>query len=49
MTFHVLSWLLDQEPADYVLSDTVLVTDDGGELLTTVPRATHRHPRLTAV
>jgi Xaa-Pro aminopeptidase len=38
MTFHVLSWLLDQEPADFVLSDTVLVTDDGGQLLTTVPR-----------
>jgi Xaa-Pro dipeptidase len=23
MTFHVLSWLRDQEPADYVLSDTI--------------------------
>jgi Xaa-Pro dipeptidase len=38
MTFHVLSWLLDQEPADFVLSDTVLVTDDGGQLLTDVTR-----------
>jgi Xaa-Pro dipeptidase len=38
MTFHVLSWLLDQEPADFVLSDTVLVTDRGGELLTDVSR-----------
>jgi Xaa-Pro dipeptidase len=38
MTFHVLSWLLDQEPADYVLSDTVLVTPEGGQLLTTVSR-----------
>jgi Xaa-Pro dipeptidase len=38
MTFHVLSWLLDQEPADYVLSDTVLVTADGGQLLTSVSR-----------
>ena len=38
MTFHVLSWLLDQEPADFVLSDTVLVTDDGGQLLTTASR-----------
>ena len=38
MTFHVLSWLLDQEPADFVLSDTVLVTEHGGELLTKGPR-----------
>ncbi|MDQ4054833.1 MAG: Xaa-Pro peptidase family protein [Actinomycetota bacterium] len=38
MTFHVLSWLLDQEPADFVLSDTVLATDDGGQPLTTVSR-----------
>lgn len=38
MTFHVLSWLLDQEPADFVLSDTVLATDDGGQLLTDVSR-----------
>ena len=37
MTFHVLSWLLDQEPADFVLSDTVLATDEGGQLLTTSP------------
>lgn len=38
MTFHVLSWLLDQEPADYVLSDTMLVTADGAEILTTTRR-----------
>lgn len=38
MTFHVLSWLLDQQPADYVLSDTMLVTADGGEILTTTRR-----------
>ena len=38
MTFHVLSWILDQEPADFVLSDTVLVTPDGGEILTTTRR-----------
>ena len=38
MTFHVLSWLLNTEPADYVLSDTVLVTIEGGQLLTTVSR-----------
>ncbi|HYY78774.1 MAG TPA: Xaa-Pro peptidase family protein [Actinomycetes bacterium] len=38
MTFHVLSWLLGQGPADYVVSDTILVTPAGGELLTTTPR-----------
>jgi Xaa-Pro dipeptidase len=38
MVFHVLSWILDQRPADYILSDTVLVTASGGELLTTTPR-----------
>jgi Xaa-Pro dipeptidase len=38
MTFHVLSWLLGQRPADYVLSDTVLVTEQGGRLLTSVDR-----------
>jgi Xaa-Pro dipeptidase len=38
MTFHVLSWILDQEPADYVLSDTMLVTADGGEILSTTRR-----------
>ena len=38
MVFHVLSWILGQRPADYVVSDTVLVTAGGGELLTTTPR-----------
>ena len=38
MVFHVLSWLLGQRPADYVVSDTVLVTPGGGELLTTTTR-----------
>lgn len=38
MVFHVLSWILGQEPADYVVSDTVLVTALGGELLTTTRR-----------
>lgn len=38
MTFHVLSWILDQEPADYVLSDTILATAHGGEVLTVAPR-----------
>jgi Xaa-Pro dipeptidase len=38
MTFHVLSWILGQKPADYVISDTILVTPDGGEILTTTRR-----------
>jgi Xaa-Pro dipeptidase len=38
MVFHVLSWLLDQKPADYVLSDTMLVTATGGEILTSSRR-----------
>ena len=38
MVFHVLSWILGQEPADYVISDTVLVTPEGGEILTTTRR-----------
>lgn len=35
MTFHVLSWLFDQQPADYVLSDTVVVGETGSEIVTT--------------
>jgi Xaa-Pro dipeptidase len=38
MTFHVLSWILGQQPADYVVSDTVLVTEAGAEILTTPRR-----------
>lgn len=38
MVFHVLSWLLDQEPPSYGLSDTMLVTADGGEVLTSTSR-----------
>lgn len=38
MVFHVFSWILGQGPADYGLSDTALVTDDGCELLTTTAR-----------
>lgn len=36
MTFHVLSWLFGQGPVDHAVSDTVLVTRDGGEILTVV-------------
>jgi len=38
MVFHVFSWILDQGPADYGVSDTVLVTAEGCELLTTTVR-----------
>ena len=38
MVFHVFSWILGQGPADYGVSDTALVTADGCELLTTIPR-----------
>lgn len=38
MAFHVLSWLLGTELPDYVLSDTMLVTADGGRLLTSASR-----------
>jgi len=44
MVFHVLSWLLGQRPADYVVSDPVLVTPDRGELLT----ATAREPLVVS-
>lgn len=35
MAFHVVSWLLGTELPDYVVSDTVIVGDSGGEVLTT--------------
>lgn len=39
MVFHVLSWLFKQEGfPDYAVSDTVLVTDRGCELLTSTKR-----------
>jgi Xaa-Pro dipeptidase len=36
MTFHLMSWVT--WPTGHVVSDTVLVTDTGAELLTTTPR-----------
>ncbi len=39
MVFHVLSWLLGQDLPDYGVSDTMLVTADGGEVLTSTSRA----------
>ncbi|MGH3442861.1 MAG: M24 family metallopeptidase [Nitriliruptorales bacterium] len=38
MVFHVLSWLLGQEPGDYGVSDTAVVTAEGAELLTSTKR-----------
>lgn len=38
MVFHLLSWLLGQPPGDYCVSDTVVVTGEGGQFLTRTPR-----------
>jgi Xaa-Pro dipeptidase len=38
MVFHVLSWLLGEPPGDYCVSDTVVVTEEGGQFLTRSPR-----------
>jgi Xaa-Pro dipeptidase len=38
MVFHIFSWILGQGPVDYGVSDTVVVTGDGAELLTTTAR-----------
>lgn len=38
MVFHLMSWLLRTGKGDFFLSDTIVVTDRGCELLTTVPR-----------
>ncbi|MES1945649.1 Xaa-Pro aminopeptidase [Salinisphaera sp. PC39] len=37
MVFHLMSWLLRSPLGDAFLSDTVVVTEDGCEFLTTVP------------
>lgn len=37
MTFHVLSWLLGTGRGDYFLSNTVLLGEDGPEVLTATP------------
>jgi Xaa-Pro dipeptidase len=38
MAFHVLSWLLGQAPGDYCVSDTVVVSPEGGRFLTRTRR-----------
>jgi Xaa-Pro dipeptidase len=37
MTFHLLSWLMGTGRGDYFLSNTVLVTESGAEVLTRTP------------
>jgi Xaa-Pro dipeptidase len=38
MAFHILSWLMGTGQGDHFVSDTVLLTDHGPEVLTTAPR-----------
>jgi Xaa-Pro dipeptidase len=42
MTFHIQSWVEDPRAGTYAISDTALVTEDGGELLTAAPREPER-------
>lgn len=43
MVFHLMSWLLRSGHGDAFLSDTIVVTDNGCEFLTTVnPHVTVR-------
>ena len=37
MVFHVLSWITDEEIGDHFVSDTVIVGEDGAEVITTTP------------
>lgn len=43
MTFHILSWITDPEVGDHFVSDTVIVTEEGAEMITTTP-----HPLVVA-
>ena len=38
MVFHVMSWLMGAGEGDYFVSDTVVVTQDGCEVITAVPQ-----------
>jgi Xaa-Pro dipeptidase len=38
MAFHFLSWLLGCDRGDYFVSDTLIVTDEGSEILTSAGR-----------
>jgi len=39
MSFHVLSWLMGTGRGDFFISDTVLLGEDGPEVLTSTPAA----------
>jgi Xaa-Pro dipeptidase len=42
MVFHLMSWLMDTgRPGDYFVSDTAVVTEDGCEVITSVPQTLH--------
>ncbi|HEX6302994.1 MAG TPA: Xaa-Pro peptidase family protein [Anaerolineales bacterium] len=42
MGFHLMSWLMDTgRPGDYFVSDTAVVTENGCEVITTVPQTVH--------
>lgn len=41
MTFHLMSWLMGSGRGDYFVSDAALLTEDGCEVLTTVPQQVH--------
>jgi Xaa-Pro aminopeptidase len=38
MVFHLMSWLLRREHGDSFLSDTVIVTEEGAEVVTQTSR-----------
>ncbi len=38
MVFHAMSWLIGQRTPDYGISDTVVITQSGCDVVTTVPR-----------
>lgn len=41
MVFHTMSWLMQTGQGDYFVSDTVIVTDDGCEAPSLIPRELH--------
>jgi hypothetical protein len=42
MVFHLMSWLMGTgREGDYFVSDASVVTEDGCEVLTTVPQHSH--------
>lgn len=42
MVFHLMSWLMDTgRPGNYFVSDTAVVTEDGCQVITSVPQTVH--------